>query len=69
VRAKIPQEVNDAFSTLAPNRDFQKLLGWLKEELQLAREANDYLEGISLTRTQGECTVLAKVIKTAEEAD
>jgi len=69
MRAKVSQEVNDAFAELAPNRKFQTILKWLKEELDNTREQNDTLEGINLTRSQGSCMVLSKIIKTASEAE
>lgn len=66
MNAKVPQEVQDAFEALQPDRNFRKVLAWLEKCLENAREQNDHLEGISLTRSQGEAITLGKILKTAK---
>jgi hypothetical protein len=66
VKTKVPQEVKDAFETLEMSKAFQKVLAWLEESLDDTRVANDRLEGIDLTRSQGEAILLVKIIHTAK---
>lgn len=66
MKAKVSEEVKEAFIALQPNRNFQIILAWLEESLKESRENNDYLEGIALTRSQGEAITLNKILKTAK---
>lgn len=68
MRARVPADVLDAFEVLDSNRDFRKIISWLTQTLEETREANDLLEGISLTRSQGQAIVLAKIVTTAKAA-
>jgi 3-methyladenine DNA glycosylase Tag len=69
VKAKVPQDVQDAFAVLKMNREFKEVVKWLQSELESTREANDALEGTALTRSQGQAITLAKILKTIEEAE
>lgn len=66
MKTKVPEDVKDAFEVLAMNHEFKKILEWLEESLNETRIANDSLEGISLTRSQGSATVLNKIVQTAK---
>lgn len=51
-----------ACSKLLENNDFTRFLGWLEDELKAAREDNDDLEGIALTKSQGVCKTLSQIL-------
>jgi hypothetical protein len=66
VKTKVDQEVKDAFEILEMRPEFKKVLAWLEESLDDTRVNNDTLEGIALTRSQGQAIILAKIIRTAK---
>ena len=69
IKTNLPKEVQDAFAALRPNHSFGVILGWFKESLEDTRVQNDDLDGKELTRNQGCAKTLAKILKSADEAD
>ena len=69
IKANVPQDVRDALADLQMNRSFKKFQEWLTKSLEESRKENDDLEGILLTRNQGCCLTLAKILKAADKAE
>ncbi len=69
IKTNLPKEVQEAFSAIRPDRNFEIILGWLKQSLEDTRVQNDDLSGDELTRNQGCAKTLAKILKSADEED
>jgi hypothetical protein len=68
IKALVPEEVTDALSAIGPDRNFNIFKDWLAKSLDDSRKENDEIEGISLTRNQGCCITLTKILKAIEKA-
>lgn len=69
IKAKVSDRVAEALAALRPNPNFEVFLGWLRENLEETRIQNDDFSGDDLTRNQGCAKTLAKILKTAEDAE
>lgn len=62
------QEIFDALDKMRGHGPSQTFFNYLKEELELTRMENDYLDGLELTRSQGKAQALAQILKMVSDA-
>jgi hypothetical protein len=57
-----------AFLNLRTHPDWDSVREWLVEQLAVAREQNDRLEGVALYRSQGRALTLSGILEQADDA-
>lgn len=63
---RLPADVSEALERLSGNHDYRTVLRWLGDALDRSRAENDVLEGNALTRNQGACLTLGKILEASK---